>query len=245
MISTILAVETSTVACSVALLCGDKVFQRYEELPQKHAHRVLEMVDEVLTGAGVSGQAIDLLAYGEGPGAFTGIRIAAGVIQGLALGWDKPVVGVSSLEAMAECVLSAQQESKNSAQNTLEKIKWCALMDARMQEVYIQTGVYSLNDQTWQVDDPKLVSPADAETTITQLGGQSIGLGDIKQVYPGLASLFLNWNDVLPSALSIARIAKRMHLSGWSLQEKVPVPIYLRNHVADTIEERAQKKMGR
>jgi tRNA threonylcarbamoyladenosine biosynthesis protein TsaB len=241
MSKTILAVETSTVACSVALLYQGRIFKRYEVLPQKHAHRLLEMVDEVLTESAVKGATLDLLAYGEGPGAFTGVRIAAGVIQGLALGWDKPVVSISSLEAMAEGVFSAREQ-----QNLMEgqdKIAWCALMDARMKEVYIQFGVYDLQTRCLHAGSVELLSPEVASARIKALGGVFIGLGDVQKEYPGLVELFLDWTDTLPSADSVARLAEQSQAQAASLQEKVPVPIYLRNHVADTIEERKLKKI--
>jgi len=121
-------------------------YQRYEILPQKHALRALEMVDEVLSESGMTGVEIDVLAYGEGPGAFTGVRIASGVVQGLALGWDKPVIGVSSLEAMAERVLSELTSLETYA--NLDEISWCALMDARMKEVYFQSGTFNLKQSS-------------------------------------------------------------------------------------------------
>ncbi len=240
MSKTILAVETSTAACSVALLYQGRVFKRYEVLPQKHALRLLEMVDEVMTESALRGSSLDLLAYGEGPGAFTGVRISAGVIQGLALGWDKPVVNISSLEAMAEGVLSTKkQEYPIEAQDS---IAWCAIMDARMKEVYIQSGVYDLQTGLLNAGSIELLSPEVASIRIAELGGECVGLGDIQQEYPGLVELFLDWTHTLPSADSVARLAQQSQSPASRLQEKVPVPIYLRNHVADTIEERKLKQ---
>lgn len=240
MSKTILAVETSTAACSVALLYQGRSFKRYEVLPQKHAHRLLEMVDEVMTESGLKGSSLDLLAYGEGPGAFTGVRIAAGVIQGLALGWDKPVVNISSLEAMAEGVLfTRNQEPTLESQ---ESITWCAIMDARMKEVYLQSGIYNCQTSALQTDSTELLSPQEAKARIIALGSKCIGLGDIQTEYPDLVELFSDWTETLPSALSIARVALRSQKEAKILADKVPVPIYLRNHVADTIAERKLKQ---
>ncbi len=246
MSKTILAVETSTAACSVALLYQSKLYQRYEVLPQKHAQRLLEMVSEVMKESKLNASSIDLLAYGEGPGAFTGIRIAAGVIQGLALGWDKPVVAISSLEAMAEGVLSSKRQAF-LVDNTIDSVEppemtWCAIMDARMKEVYLQSGVYNLQTGYLQADSLELLSPEVAESRIVALSGQCIGLGDVQKEYPGLVGLFSDWTDTLPSAASIARLAKDTQTEAKTLAEKVPVPIYLRNHVADTIAERKLKQ---
>ena len=244
MSKTILAVETSTAACSVALLHHSQLYQRYEVLPQKHAHRLLEMVSEVMKEANLKGVAIDLLAYGEGPGAFTGVRIAAGVIQGLALGWDRPVVSVSSLEAMAEGVLATKQTLylANSVNIEHTEISWCAMMDARMQEVYLQSGVYNLQTGLLQANPVELISPELAETRIIALGDKCIGLGDVQSEYPGLVGLFSDWTDTLPMATSIAKLGLHFQKEAKLLAEKVPVPIYLRNHVADTIAERKLKQ---
>ncbi len=245
MSKTILAVETSTVACSVALLYQSKLYQRYEVLPQKHAHRLLEMVSEVMNESKLKGSSIDLLAYGEGPGAFTGVRIAAGVIQGLALGWDKAVVAVSSLEAMAEGVLTKRHFFLgDDANDTIEQpeITWCAIMDARMQEVYLQSGVYNSQAGYLQADSIELLSPEVAEARIVALGAKCIGLGDIQKEYPGLVELFSDWTDTLPTASSIAKLAQHSQQEAKILTEKVPVPLYLRNHVADTIAERKLKQ---
>ena len=246
MSKTILAVETSTAACSVALLYQSKLYQRYEVLPQKHAHRLLEMVSEVMNESKLKGSSIDLLAYGEGPGAFTGVRIAAGVIQGLALGWDKPVIAVSSLKAMAEGVLTSRQpvSSGDGANDNVEppEITWCAIMDARMQEVYLQSGVYNSQTGYLRADATELLSPKEAEQYVVDLGGNCIGLGDVQKEYPGLVELFSDWTDTLPSASSVARLAQHSQKEAKILAEKVPVPIYLRNHVADTIAERKLKK---
>ena len=246
MSKTILAVETSTAACSVALLYQSKLYQRYELLPQKHAHRLLEMVSEVMNESKLKGSLVDLLAFGEGPGAFTGVRIAAGVIQGLALGWDKPIVAVSSLEAMVEGVLSAKHQDflRDNTNDNVEQpeISWCAIMDARMQEVYLQSGVYNCQTGCLLADAVELLSPMEAEKRIVALGGESVGLGDIQKEYPGLVGLFTDWTDTLPTASSIAKLALHSQETAKTLVEKVPVPIYLRNHVADTIAERKLKQ---
>lgn len=256
---TILAVETSTAACSVALLHGSILYQRYEVLPQKHAHRLLGMVNEVMEESGLKGSSIDLLAFGEGPGAFTGVRIAAGVIQGLALGWDKPVVAISSLEAMAENVLFAKKElfltgesnHKNNLERCLEnkseinckanEVIWCAMMDARMQEVYVQSGSYNLQTGVLQADSIKLLTPEAAESEVIALGEGCVGLGDIRQVYPGLVKQFADWTDTLPTATSVAKLAMQAREKAYLLTEKVPLPVYLRNQVADTIAQRELK----
>ncbi|MDX1351890.1 MAG: tRNA (adenosine(37)-N6)-threonylcarbamoyltransferase complex dimerization subunit type 1 TsaB [Thiomicrorhabdus sp.] len=229
---TVLAVETSTQACSVALIHHDKEFVCHELLPQKHAHRVLEMVDEVITQAGIAHKQIDLLAYGEGPGAFTGIRIATGVIQGLALGWDRPVLPVSSLLAMARKVCFNQVRDKSC--------KWYSLLDARMNEVYLLQGEYCSNSRKLLSGEPILISPPEVENHVN-MEEQPIGIGDIEEEYPGLPKLFSEWHSELPEAVSIARVAQEKSSDAKTLMEEIPSPLYLRNHIADTIAERKIK----
>ncbi|WP_321323235.1 tRNA (adenosine(37)-N6)-threonylcarbamoyltransferase complex dimerization subunit type 1 TsaB [Thiomicrorhabdus sp.] len=230
--SSVLAVETSTSACSVALLHQGQEYIQHEILPQKHAHRVLEMVNQVIEEAGIKPNEIDLLAFGEGPGAFTGIRIASGVIQGLALGWDKPVLAVSSLLAMAEKVFSQQEP--------LEDTEWCAILDARMKEVYILRGKYILQTKELIADQPLMISPEQLKSFLPK-NKSCIGVGDIKEIYPELVDYFEHWYEALPEAVSIARIAQNNDQDATNLKQEIPNPLYLRNHIADTIEERKNK----
>lgn len=123
----ILAIDTATEACSVALQFNDIVITRFEVCPQQHSQRLLPMVDDVLKEAQVTLGDLDLLAFGRGPGSFTGVRIATGMIQGLALGTGLKVAGVSTLEAMANEVVS-----KTENKDTLIAVA----SDARMNEVY-------------------------------------------------------------------------------------------------------------
>ena len=97
-----LALDASTEACSVALQVNGKIFSRYELCPQSHSLRLLPMIDDVLNEAGIKLAALDGLIFGQGPGSFTGVRIGVGVAQGLAFSANLPVVGVSSLQAMAQ-----------------------------------------------------------------------------------------------------------------------------------------------
>ncbi len=236
--TTVLAVETSTKACSVALINQGKEFSRHEILPQKHAHRVLEMVDEVLQESTVAKADIDLLAYGEGPGAFTGIRIASGVIQGLALGLNKPVSAISSLSAMAEDYFSNNSFDNEQA--------FACLLDARMSEVYLLLGSFDNNE--FKLEPVAMVSPAKAEQLIREFSQASkhgvIGIGDIENEYSQLTACFDSYISSLPKALSIARLALKQQAFAKNLEQMIPEPVYLRNQVADTIEQRKQKQQA-
>jgi len=97
----LLAIETATEACSVALVSGQMIVQRHEIAPRRHAELVLPMIEQVLAEAGLARGALDAIAVGRGPGAFTGVRLAISIAQGLALGLDRPVVPISTLAALA------------------------------------------------------------------------------------------------------------------------------------------------
>ena len=98
----LLAVETSTEACSAALYIDGIVNERFELAPKEHTKLILPMIDSLMSDAGLKPQQLDALAFSCGPGSFTGVRIATGVIQGIALGADLPVVPVSTLAAIAQ-----------------------------------------------------------------------------------------------------------------------------------------------
>ena len=235
---TILAIETSTAACSVALSYQGDLFHIFEMLPQRHAHRVLEMVDEVLQQAKITDADIELLAYGEGPGAFTGIRIATGVIQGLALGWNKPVIAISSLEAMAFSgltkVLQANQEQPP------QTINWVALMDARMNEIYWQAGTYCTQTHAWKAGAAELLSEEVIKARLAE--NAFCVIGDIDQAYPDLVNQIVHWHHRLPSAKAVVQLAGKQLQKAKYLSEHIPVPVYLRNNVAETTAQRAAKK---
>jgi len=237
---TVLAIDTATKACSAALLHEGQEYSRYELLPQQHAHRILPMVDELITEAGIEFNQVDLLAFGEGPGAFTGIRIASGVIQGLALGWDKPVVSISSLLAIAEAYFADNSMTIDT------DMDWAVLLDARMEEVYLLQGSYQVSDRTLLASDVQLVSPDQAATEVLKAQNRRvmIGLGDVAEEYPQVTKLFSIWKPALPSALSVARLALKNADKAKNIDDELPAPVYLRNQVADTIEQRKQKKLS-
>jgi tRNA threonylcarbamoyladenosine biosynthesis protein TsaB len=241
---TILAIETSTAACSVALIHEGLLYQCHQRLPQRHANEVLAMIEGVLKDAGIKGQEVELLAFGEGPGAFTGVRIATGVIQGLAMAWSLPVVNVSSLAAMPEWVLS----QKTNQIPTEQSAAWVSILDARMNEVYVLFGEYDEGGALINCSEPEMLGPDEAtqkiQAFVSQREKSVWGVGDIAEVYPNLTGLFEHWLDELPRAESVARIGLRSADLAQTIDKKLPSPLYLRNHVADTIEERKQKRAG-
>ena len=143
----ILALDAATEACSVALQIDDQVISRFEICPQQHSQKLLPMVDEVLVEAGLSLTQLDGLAFGQGPGSFTGVRIGVAISQGLAFGADLPLVGISNLAIMAQEAISIHQADKV-----------LSAIDARMNEVY--WGLYQ-NQQGLAVliDNEHVCSP--------------------------------------------------------------------------------------
>ena len=143
----ILAVDTATENCSVALVMGDQVFARSEEAPRDHTKKILPMVDEVLKEANIALTDIDAIAFGQGPGSFTGVRIGIGIAQGLAFGADLPMIGVSTLAAMAQ-----------GSYRKFGETHVATAIDARMSEVY--WARYSREqDGRWTAVDAECVTP--------------------------------------------------------------------------------------
>jgi len=142
-----LALDASTEACSVALQVNGKTFSRYELCPQSHSLHLLPMIDAVLNEAGIKLAELDGLIFGQGPGSFTGVRIGVGVAQGLAFSANLPVVGVSSLQAMAQLAYIKHGEKQV-----------IAAIDARMAEVY--NGYFVLDEHNvMQVQQAEAVTP--------------------------------------------------------------------------------------
>lgn len=220
----ILAVDTATENCSVALKIGDEVIARCEYAPREHTIKVLPMVDAVLAEAGLRLKDMDALAFGQGPGSFTGVRIGIGIAQGLAFGADLPMVGISTLAAMAQ-----GQYRASGAQQVLSAI------DARMGEVY--WGQYQrLDNGDWQVSGqehvitPEKVSeiivPSDAIWTTCGTGWQTYA--DMAAALP----LNTEQGEVLyPEAQDMAHLAAFALARGESVAAETASPVYLRDTV--------------
>ena len=227
----ILAIDTATEACSVALQYNDTVLTRFEICPQQHSQRLLPMVDEVLKQAQVTLSDLDLLAFGRGPGSFTGVRIATGMIQGLALGTGLKVAGVSTLEAMAFEVASKTENREAMI---------AVASDARMNEVYF--AVYKQTEEGVSLSIEEQVCPPDV--AIEQLNAQQknnsaavIAVGTGWSAYDELTQ----WKSevigettcdvTLPNAQFMLKLAHEAYDKG-EVSEAVNVePVYLRDKV--------------
>lgn len=221
---TILAIETSSELASVALLYQGQLLSEQAVGVQTHSQTLLPMVQKLLAEAGIALSQFDAVAFGAGPGSFTGVRTACGVAQGLAFGLDIPVVPVVTLKAMAHACREA-----NSTADVL------VLLDARMEEVYWAQYRYADGWQT--VSEPTLSAPA-----VVMASGNPIACGNALSVY---ATAFSSHSflagarpDIVPHARDIAKLAQA---------EFHPVaahhaqPLYLRNKVAMTTAERLAK----
>lgn len=217
----ILVIDTATEACSVALEINEQVFNRFEVCPQQHSQRILPMIDEVLKEAKVTLQDLDYLAFGRGPGSFTGVRIATGVLQGLALGTGHKVVGISTLAAMAQQAYVQYQSEQVSA-----------AIDARMSEVYF--GQYQLQQNVMTLMGEEQVLPPKQGAELLSNSSVMAGVGTGWQAYPTLdADDLINvLSDILyPNALYMLPIAKVLIADGQAVEVEDIQPVYLRDKV--------------
>jgi tRNA threonylcarbamoyladenosine biosynthesis protein TsaB len=228
----VLALDTATEACSVALWTEEGVFARFKEMGRGHAEEVLGMVDAVLQEAGWTLSALDGIAAGVGPGAFTGVRISVSAAQGLAFGADLPVVPVTSLEALASQVLH----------DGIDQALAC--LDARMGEVYWAAYRVDLERGLSTVAAPTVV-PAASVAAPFQGNFRGIGRGfdayPVLQALPGLV-LPPGASRALPDARDIARLGALRLAAGEGIDPAELTPVYVRDKVALTEAERAALK---
>ena len=226
--STLLAIDTATDVCSVALARGEDVNERAEAVGQRHSERILPMVEALLREAGLRLHECDAIAFGSGPGAFTGLRIACGIAQGLAFGAGLPVIAVGNLEALA----LAAGEAAPGARRVL------AAVDARMQEAY--WALYSIDGGVpTEVSAPALASAAELAAVCRDRAPDLVA-GNALRAFPDVAAQFAGAQapDACASAASIARLAMRKFASGGAVAAELAAPLYVRDRVALTIDER-------
>lgn len=221
-----LAIDASTEACSVALTVNGKVYSRYELCPQSHSLHLLPMVDGLLKAANISLAELDGLIFGQGPGSFTGVRIGVGVAQGLAFSSNLPVVGVSSLQAMAQ----AAYEKHNQRQVI-------SAIDARMSEAY--NGYFTLdNNNIMQAQCAEAVTAPEklAAHFANLLADKVFGVGSAWDAYPEqLAPLKSNAGspDILfPDALAMLTIGADKFKQGLGVSAEEAQPVYVRDTVS-------------
>jgi tRNA threonylcarbamoyladenosine biosynthesis protein TsaB len=217
----LLALDSATEACSAALLQGDAVSERYEVIGRGHAERLLPMADALLREASLTIGELDAVAFGRGPGGFTGLRIAAGIAQGLAAGAMLPVAPVSNLAAMAA-----------AGARISGALRILACLDARMGEVY--WAAYEMRSGTpVAVTDERLSKP---QSVIPPSPGPWHGAGHGFGAYPALVEqlgkcLVSVDAALLPHAADIARLGAIDCAAGRTVAATRALPVYLRNDV--------------
>ncbi|MAD27073.1 MAG: tRNA (adenosine(37)-N6)-threonylcarbamoyltransferase complex dimerization subunit type 1 TsaB [Pseudomonadales bacterium] len=217
--TTLLALDTATECCSAALLHDGRVTARSEVIPRQHAQRLLPMIEELLGERELRLPDVDALVFGRGPGAFTGVRIATGMVQGLAFAADKPVIAVSNLAALA------QRAWREHGAETV-----AAAIDARMDEVY--WGLYCLQDGVMQSLDDERVCPPEAVSLPDGVASVA-GAGTGWQYADRLAvSAERSWPQMLPNAVDLITLALPRWLAGEVLDAADAQPVYLRDKVA-------------
>ena len=224
----VLALETSTEYCSVALWQDGEVTGRSELAGQKHSEMLMVMLDSVLKEAGVKLAQLDGIAFGMGPGSFTGVRIACGVTQGLALGANLKVAGVCTLQALAEAS---------------GKRRVIAALDARMGEIY--HAAYEKNGDAWTtVSEPCLCKPENAPHLP---GNDWFGAGSgfamhgkaLSERYAGQMQGVDG--TVVPQAAAIAILGNAQIAQGRGVDAAEALPLYLRDKVALKTSEREKR----
>ena len=228
----LLALETSTEACSVAVWIDGEVRERFELAPRRHAELVLPWAEQLLAEAGIAKSQLDTIAVGRGPGAFTGVRLAIAIAQGIALALDRPVLPVSTLAALA---MRAQGD------------RGIAAIDARMGEVYCAAfarsgdGLLALGDEVVAKPDAVLIPEGDNWHAVGT--GFAAGDGALQARLQGrLASVDAG---ALPHAADVARLGALAFKRGEAIAPERIEPAYLRNKVALTSAEQQALRASR
>jgi tRNA threonylcarbamoyladenosine biosynthesis protein TsaB len=220
----IAALETSTEWCSVALWVDGEIASLEQRAGHRHAEVALPLLRQLLLHCGTGESALDAIAFGSGPGSFTGLRIACGLAQGLAIGRGIPVLGVSTLDAIAE-------------ESGAARVIVC--LDARMREVYY--ACLERGGSEWRATSvATCIAPAAVQPP---LGDGWCGCGNGFAVYPELLANMVTrvLPEVHPSAIAIARLAAPRFAAGEGVDPALAAPLYLRDKVALTIEERGAR----
>ena len=223
-----MAIDASTEACSVALTYNNQTISEFELAPQSHSLLLLPMIDRLLKKADIKLAQLDGLIFGQGPGSFTGVRIGVGVAQGLAFAADLKVVGVSTLQVMAQ-----------KAYNLHQQVDVIATIDARMSEVY--AGYYQLNEQGIMepvLNDTVLPPAKLAEYLSEHLseGQQSYGVGSGWDAYKiELEALKINAGipEILfPNAEESLEIGQHYFAQGKAVSAEHAQPVYVRDTIS-------------
>ena len=220
----ILAIDTSTQACSCALNRDGVIIEHFEIIPRQHADRLLSMIDDLMNDQELTYSDLSAVAFGQGPGSFTGLRIAAGVTQGIAFGANIPVVPVSTLASMA---LQVRKTDYDVVFSTL---------DARINEVY--WGIYTVEGKSVSlVSNEGLCKPEDLPSSVPGNSESMIGVGSGLEFLNRMPEFYREiLSDKIPSiyprAGAMAQLATEYFLKGLVRHSEEVSPVYLRDNVA-------------
>lgn len=216
----LLAIESTTLACSVALQHGQAVLHRHEVVQRTHAQLVLPWIEALLADAGIALTDLDGITFGAGPGGFTGIRIATGVVQAIALAHDLPVMPISSLQALAQWSMD-----QSGARQVI------TAQDAKMGQVYWAAYKAGQDGLAEVVIPDQLCEPTNMPAPAE---GDWLAAGDAWQVYPAMldacADVRLNESEIIyPHAQALLKIANKLLTNKQVVSAEHALPIYLRN----------------
>ncbi len=224
----IISIETSTEACSAALHIDNEVIERFEIAPSKHSQLILPMIESLLNEAHITLSQLDVIAFGRGPGSFTGLRIAAGVIQGIALGADLPVAPVSTLATLAQYAYEEKRQ-----------VNILAALDARMSEVYWGIFQFDSKGELHRVDQevvcpPVLITKPNSELATKPWFGVGPGWTTYSpELQSTLEGIKVDWEiNVFPRARYVATLARQALLRGNVVAPQQAIPVYLRDNIA-------------
>ncbi|MBS0212635.1 MAG: tRNA (adenosine(37)-N6)-threonylcarbamoyltransferase complex dimerization subunit type 1 TsaB [Proteobacteria bacterium] len=270
----LLAIETATEGCSVALWLDGQVRERYEIAPRRHAELVLPWADALLADAGIAKSQLDAIAVGRGPGAFTGVRLAIALAQGIALALDRPIMPISTLAALAmrpppDLPLLAQGEGVRQGEiaASLPPLRQqgragdglvgaplqpadchlLAAIDARMGEIYLGAFARDDDDLVTALEPERLLKPAAARVAAdTRWVGVGTGFAAEQGALVQALGTSLHAVDAsaLPHAADLARLAARAYARGDAVAPEHVEPAYLRDKVALTLIEQQAARGG-
>lgn len=226
----LLALDTSTEACSAALYIDGEITQQYKVAPREHTHLILGMIESLLQDAGLKSSELDVLAFGRGPGSFMGVRVAAGVVQGIAFAHSLPVVPVSTLAAIASVAMeqTGQKQVLAAIDARMSEVYWCA---------YTQNadGKIMLQGEECVVAPVKAPIPDEGDWVAAGTGWGSYG----EVLKPMLADRCIeSLDECFPSAEAIAKLAIIAYENGETVSAAQAVPVYLRDNVASKPKQR-------
>lgn len=215
----LLALDTATEACSVALNLDGEIIENFQMLPRRHSRELLPMIEQILADAGLTLKQMDALAFGRGPGAFTGLRVATAMVQGLAFAVDKPVIGVSTLAALAQ-----EGFRRFGATSVLSSI------DARMNEVY--WGAFREQDGLMQPLQDEVVT-APEQVMVPEGEEPWLGMGTGWAFRDKTAATVTDCHvESYPRAGDVAILAAADYEKGLAVPADQAMPVYLRDKVA-------------